>query len=505
MKQFLRKFFGIKEPQNHARDFAAALQSRLTSDWLAGTQTADTEIRHALKTMRDRSRDLERNNDWARGYFSLLENNVIGATGIGLQMKIWEVYQNKRQHDKRAQDIVENGFWKWGKPQYCTVAGSMSFPTVCKLVLRAAARDGNAIVRKHYPQDNPFRFSLELIESDQLDTDQNGSYNGNQVRLGKEYDAYGKCVAYHLLSAHPGDSLGAARNAPFRVRVPASEIIHVYKPERIGQGVGFPWLASSVMPLRMLEKYSESEAIAARVSAAKMGWLIPSKDGPQGYTGASSTGSSEVQPGVMELLPPGFDVKFFDPNHPNSGFDSFVKSQLRQIASGLRVSYNSLANDLEGVNYSSIRAGLLEEREQWKAVQAWFIESFVQPVFEEWLMQSLLAKALTDGVVTLPAAKFDKYNQPEWKPRRWAWVDPLKDLQASVLAVEKGFNSQRAIIAENGGDIEDTYADIKADQDLAEANGLDFSPDSGQQANAQSDKPDSPDDASVDNKQKVTA
>ncbi|MFL3666772.1 MAG: hypothetical protein ACJ06V_09365 [Verrucomicrobiota bacterium] len=30
-----------------------------------------------------------------------------------------------------------------------------------------------------------------------------------------------------------------------------------------------------------------------------------------------------------------------------------------------------IANDLEGVNYSSIRAGLLDEREYYKAVQRW--------------------------------------------------------------------------------------------------------------------------------------
>ena len=74
----------------------------------------------------------------------------------------------------------------------------------------------------------------------------------------------------------------------------------------------------------------------------------------------------------------------------------------------------------------------------------------------------------------LPAAKFDKFNAPEWKPRRWQWVDPLKDLNAKVLAIEKGLDSRRSVISEQGGDVEDVMADIASDNDLAETYGLEF-------------------------------
>ena len=120
----------------------------------------------------------------------------------------------------------------------------------------------------------------------------------------------------------------------------------------------------------------------------------------------------------------------------------------------------------------------------------------VTPVFEKWLEMSLTAGVLKDLGPALPATKFDKFNSPEWKPRRWDWVDPLKDLQANVLAVEKGFKSRRQIVGDYGGDIEDTFQDIAADESLAEQYGLDFTVDSGQQANAQSSVPDAPADPS---------
>jgi lambda family phage portal protein len=128
-----------------------------------------------------------------------------------------------------------------------------------------------------------------------------------------------------------------------------------------------------------------------------------------------------------------------------------------------------LANDLEGVNYSSIRAGLFDERENYKSVQTWFIESFVEPVFEAWLESAMLANVFPFGV-----SRFEKMNSPQWKPRRWPWVDPLKDQQASILAVENGLDSRQNIIAQTGGDIEDVFDSISADKILAESKGLSF-------------------------------
>jgi hypothetical protein len=154
-------------------------------------------------------------------------------------------------------------------------------------------------------------------------------------------------------------------------------------------------------------------------------------------------------------------------DHPVGNYAGFVKSCLRGIAAGLCVSYNMLANDLEGVNYSSIRAGLLDEREYYKAVQRWFTDTVITPVFEGWLETNIL-----NGTINLPAAKLDKFNAPDWKPRRWAWVDPLKDQQASILAVENHLKSKRQVISESGGDIEDVFRDIKKDEELAEDVGL---------------------------------
>jgi lambda family phage portal protein len=126
-----------------------------------------------------------------------------------------------------------------------------------------------------------------------------------------------------------------------------------------------------------------------------------------------------------------------------------------------------LANDLEGVNYSSIRAGLMDEREFYKSTQRWFIDTVVQPIFEKWLETSIL-----DGTINLPASKMDKFNAADWKPRRWAWVDPERDINAQIKAVDHHLKSRRQVISEQGGDIEDVLRDIKRDEELTEEVGL---------------------------------
>ena len=53
-------------------------------------------------------------------------------------------------------------------------------------------------------------------------------------------------------------------------------------------------------------------------------------------------------------------------------------------------------------------------------------------------------------------------------------VDPMKDTQANVIAVQNGFKSRRGIISEAGGYIEDVLDEIAADNELAESKGVEL-------------------------------
>ena len=140
---------------------------------------------------------------------------------------------------------------------------------------------------------------------------------------------------------------------------------------------------------------------------------------------------------------------------------------LRGIASGLGVSYTSLSNNLEAVSYSSIRQGLLEERDHWRTIQWWMVDHFCQPVYAAWLRQTL-----DIGTVNLPSNKYFKFAMSQWVPRGWQWVDPRNEIEATVTAIQNGLMTNTQALAERGLDIEDVIRERQAEQELLASYGV---------------------------------
>lgn len=453
MLEKLLSRFGFEKQNPQRRSYSAAAAGRLFASWNASNNTADKEISQSLSKIRARSRELVRNNDYAKKYIRMVKTNVVGSAGIGLQVRSKDANGTL---DKRANDQIETAWWNWGKKGTCDVTGKLSWRDFQNLFIHSVAQDGEVLVRKIF--DKKAGLKLQLIEADHLDETFND--DRRRISMGIEYDQWGKPIAYHVFTKHPGGVNVAGLE---RERISADQIIHAYRPDRVSQGRGVPWMHSAMTRIKMLDGYEEAELTAARVAASKMGFYTS----PAGetYTGddkdAAGNPITDAEPGVFEVLPEGWGFQAYDPQHPTTAFRDFEKAILRGIASGLDVSYNYLANDLEGVSYSSIRAGVLDERDMWRDVQAWMIETLCDDVFSEWLKNAMLV-----GVITLPISKFDKFNAPVWNARGWAWVDPLKDINASITAINAGLKTASQVATEQGMDIEDIYQQLEYEQTL---------------------------------------
>lgn len=452
------------------RGFAAAQNSRLTADWiLSSSASADSEIYQSLAIVRSRARDLCNNNDYAKKYLQLCQNNVVGPDGFILQNKAKDT---NGEFDRYANMLIEEKFWDWQKKNHCTVSGIMPFADVLDLIIKTVVRDGEIFIRKIRGRNvNKYGFSLQVIEPDFIDEKYNSSLgNGNVIRMGIELDQNRRPVAYYVKKVKAENELYSISVGSEHERIPAEDMYHLYDRERANQTRGISWMVASMFRLRMLSKFEEYALINARISASKMGFFKRSI-GDGEYTGDDKDESGNLritaEPGSFEELPAGMDFVPFTPQFPSDQHDAFVKSILRAIASGLGVSYNTIANDLEGVNYSSIRAGLLDERDNWKRIQRWLIENFLNGLFADWLSMALLT-----GEVNLPSSKFDKFNQPAWIGRRWQWVDPMKDVMANKEAVKNGFKTNAQVIGELGGDIYEIYEQLKSEQALQKEYGL---------------------------------
>ena len=448
------------------RAFEAANTGRLFNDWMTQTKSADADIRYTLKAMRARSRDLTQNNDYARRYLDLVAANVVGPKGITLQVRAREP---NGVLDQVANQILEREFYLWGKPGVCTVDGRMSWVDAQKVFIETVARDGECFVLFVEDDANPYHFRLQFVDADLIDQDKNEVLpDGSQIRMGIEVDATGRPTAYYVKTKHPDDYQFSGQYVR-TIRIPAERMIHAFRQDRIGQTRGTPWTATAMTRLKMLGGYEEAELVAARIGASKMGFFVSESGDEFQADGQNADGTLNMnaQPGEFMQLPAGVDFKQYDPQHPSTAFREFEKAMLRGIASGLGVSYTSLANDLEAVSYSSIRQGLLEERDQWRVVQAWMIEHFCEPVYLRWLRN-----ALDFGAVPLPGNKYFKFSATQWVPRGWQWVDPRSEAEAQIVAINNGLMTRTQALAERGLDIEDVLRERAAEEELIASVGV---------------------------------
>lgn len=452
-----------------SRAFNAAIVNRLTSDWTTTNKSINAELRSSLRPLRARSRDLVQNNDYAKKLMNMVAAGVVGPKGIILQARVLQ--DDFVTPDKVANDKIERAWTAWGRRGICTMDGRLSWQDAENLIIKSIARDGEILIRKIPGRQagNDFGFAIQLIEADHLDEDLCRDLgSGNRIYMGVETNQWSRPVAYHVLTRHPGDETYLYGGRRY-LRIPADEIIHPFVSDRAQQTRGVPWMHAGMQRLQMLGGYEEAELTAARVSAAKMGFITTptGEDYPGDDTDAFGNTITEAEPGSFEQLPAGSDMKMFDPKHPTDAFGTFCKTMLRGFAAGVGVSYNGLANDLEGVNFSSLRHGLNDERDGWRVLQTWLISSVHDQVFEEWLTWSL-----TTGALALPMNKFAKFNHVIWQPRGWAWVDPEKEIKANILAIDKHLKSRSEIMGEQGRDLTNTFQQLKSEQELASTMGL---------------------------------
>lgn len=464
------------------RSYVSARLDRLsTSFGQGGNQSADSTLRFALPVLRARSRDLSENNDYVAGYLELLGNKIIGANGLRLQVK--SVGMDGKQ-DSQANSAIEQAWKQWSRRGVCDISGRLSWVELQRLCLESMARDGEVFIRK-IRSGNRFQFSLQLIEADMVDERKNEVLaNGNRIRLGIELDSFDKPVAYHIFERHPGDyTMGGT--ATRTIRVPAAEIIHLYRAHRPGQTRGIPWTSAVMTRLHHIDAYEEAAIINARYGASKMGFFTHTAEaGPYLADGADVKGNliSEVEPGQLETLPVGYDFKSFDPAYPNNEYDPFIKRQLKGTSCGLPgATYADMSNDLESVNFSSIRQGTLNARDSYRSIQQLLIDVLALDVFEAWLRQALDFGQISitskrGQLVKLSPVNYDKYNAGQFIGRGWEWVDPLKDENANRVALETRTTTRSRIAAECGDSFEDILIELAAEKTMAEQYGIDLEP-----------------------------
>ena len=465
----------LRHPATLKRAFASAGIHPALSAWIQAALPPDVDIRNALRSLRARSRDAAQNDDHMAYFLRLVESNVIGRQGIVCQARPKFLSGG---YDKASAARIEDAFGEQCARGTWDSSGQLSRDAFDRLALRSVAMDGEALIRIHeLDPESPTGFSVELIDAEALDLDYHADLqNGNSIRMGVEMTRRRRPVAYHLFaeatSPYQGYQSGSQRE-----RVPAADIIHVYLPEWAWGSRGIPWAHASLRRMKMLAGYEEAAITAARSAAIKSAAYVTTADYVPGtQPGTEQTDGSfaqDLEPGGVEVVPYGWDLKPLDFSWPNTDHGQFVKECLRGIASGLGVSYNALANDLEGVNYSSLRQGALTERDLWMLLQAWWIDWVSRPLYKRWLEWAIRSGRITRANGTpLPFERLPALSNATFQGRRWPWVDPVKDMAANKAAIELCTKSVSEIIRESGRDPEEVWQELADDRDALAKLGL---------------------------------
>lgn len=455
-----------------ASAFEGAKLNRFTSDWITSNASMDCLLEPSLIRLRSRSSDLVRNDGYAYNAEEQVLSNVIGPEGF--KIKVNAKTAAGRAMDKKASEAVRQAWKEFCQAENYTVTGDVTEHGFDCLLLRSVFRKGGGLARmaKGF-RDNGWRFAMQGIAIDRLDPEY--SFPNKNISMSVEYDGFGREIGYHILDQNPGDRYYGGPLPGKRSFLGSGDAIHAYVKEEFGQSQGKPWLTPVIARLRQLHGYEEAELIAARAHASKLGFFETDFNSPAGgYQGEGQDSLGNItmdgSPGSFENLPPGVKATLIDPTHPNANYPDFRKGMLRGIASGIITNYNILGNDLEGVNYSSIRSGTLSERDRWMIIQRWWIDTVKKPIFSQWLQFALMAGKIPGYGM----ADFERLNHAEFTGRRWAWVDPDKDSKAEERRLKNRLTSHQEICRQHGKDHDEVLQQVAEDEKKAEQMQLDL-------------------------------
>ena len=445
---------------------AGALGRRMAS-FVPASYHVNTLIAASGSTVNARARYLVRNNGYAMAAVESFAGNAVGA-GIKPSSLV---------KDAALKEAIQAAWLRW------TDESDAEGLTDFYGQLRRAARElfiaGEVFIRfrPRRPSDGlSVPLQLQMLPSEQLSmTLSQPAGNGNVIRQGIEFNAIGQRVAYWFWRNHPGDITDRSGSGGVPVRVPASEVLHILDPVEGGQLRGLSRLAPAIVKLWLLDLYDDAELDRKKVAALFAGFVTrPDGDGSmmgEGVPDAAGTTVAGLQPGTMQVLLPGEDVKFSSPADVGGNYEAFQYRTLLAVCAALGVPYQNVV-DSNKANYSSSRTALLEFRRRIDAVQhSVLVFQLCRPVWERWLATAVLA-----GTLDLPGFVRDPgpWLAARWIPPKWEWVDPLKDIKAEMEAVAAGFKARSDVVEAMGYDPEEVDARIAADRERERRLNLSF-------------------------------
>lgn len=482
--QALGALLGLNTTRPKAQAGGLAYESagtgRRTRGWNAPTVGPNAGVLGNLSTLRDRSRTAVRNDGYGSNAIEELVSNIVGSG----------IKPLSQAPDPIFRDRLQTLWLRWTDES--DADGRLDFYGQQALAVRTwlEGGEGFARLRMRLPSDRmTVPLQVQLLEPELVPLTYNGVNGDNKIRAGIEFSPTGNREAYWMYRVRPGELQDM--DVSKAVRIPASGVIHLYRPLRAGQLRGLPQLTQALVKLYELDQYDDATIVRAKIqnlfaafvtqpAGAAGSSLVDPLTGQSVKTDENGLGILGLEPGLLQELLPGQEITFSNP--PAAGGDTypeFTRQRLQGVAAATRVPYEVLTGDMSHVNDRTVRV-ILNGFRRWlrQQINHIVVFQFCRGVWEPWFDRAVLS-----GALVVPLAYYDdpdvfrSYRAAEWVPERHQYIQPVQDIEADAAEVRAGFASRSQKVSERGDDVEALDKQIAEDNARADALGLKFDSD----------------------------
>lgn len=441
--------------------YEAAGIGRVFKNWQYSQGVADAEILGDLSTLRERSRDLYRNNSIGRGVIGTMVTNVVGG-GIKLQAAPDRTFLGMTDEFAEVwEDNVERKFNNWAGSKNSDAARSATYYDLQSLAFLSYCHSGEIFAMLPILERNgKNQLCVQLIEADLVQNGP-GQFTNRFCRDGIEVDEYGAPVAYNIRT----DTMSWTRVPAYGEKTGRPNVIHLFKQERPGQSRGVPMLSSVVENIKQADRGSKA-VLAAMVVQSLFTAFIKSNNpnaldtiipGAANSPTSSSTLDDDdydytMAPGAVLKLKPDEDITFANPSQPKSEFESFMMAHLVWVGMATGIPYEILSKKFLA-SYSASRASRIEAWRFFLTERAKFNRDFNQAIYQEWLTIEILEGRISAPSFFASDDMMQAYCRAEWLGSSMGQIDEKKEVEAAWERVQRGFSTfTQETAAMNGGD-----------------------------------------------------
>lgn len=449
------------------RYFPAASTSRLRSEWTSTINSTYDIINSEYVKLVARAKLAYDTDPYAKTAITVRESQIVGS-GIRPHPKPKDADGN----DIPALAKILSQYWARFNDEFMRNRDSTIYECQARFIRQKGISGGVLYNKVPNRKNSLFPFAFQEIDQDQLvffrdqtavlpDTTSDSTIlsktlTKNRIHHGVELDKFNDPVAYNF----------AGVDAP----IPATNIIHAFVKSHINQTIGIPDLAPALTTLWDLQQVLENKIIASRVASAIALWMHRDDRGSL-VNKKNDAGNVDWAPG--RIIASSQEPKIIQANdNISDSFKPLVELYLRSVAICMGISYQELATDMAGANFSSARVITIDKRRGYEQEQKTLIRTHSKPIYRQYVEWCFLTGLIDGKTITDFNQNAWGLCEALWTPDPWDWVDPQRDISALVTARENGWLTDEMYYQRIGATRDTMYSELAKEKQMKDSLGI---------------------------------